>query len=242
MKIWVCAHWIGAVGKGIGMCSAIRDALCNRLSSGLVNDEGIMKNKSTGCFVAAIIGILLIGILGVAAFLWMLNVRNASVKEAQTLVRETMHASEFVSRMEEEGRLVLDREEIRKFPMPNEGDKITRERFAAFMIDEDATELSKEAFRKATEGASVSWMLRTAEVFENDGVIKGDFDLPWEISDDNRTTRSSITVRAEFTAESRKDLLNLRRDDWVTVEGTLSFRGNGDVTLKEARLAPRPDE
>ena len=46
---------------------------------------------------------------------------------------------------------------------------------------------------------------------------------------------SSVTVQCEFGPEVRSHLLNLRRGDWITIEGQLSFDGS-QPTIQNARI------
>jgi hypothetical protein len=133
------------------------------------------------------------------------------------------------------GALVFQRDDLPRFPFPKKGEALSREQFVAFMIEDGTTDLAQKAFRDAVSEANVSWTLRTQNITERDGVIYGDFELPWEIHDRNSMSGSSISVRGEFTAESRDSLLELRRNDWVTVQGKLSFNGSSAL-LKDARL------
>lgn len=203
-----------------------------------------MKNSSNGCLVAVILVIILVGLLAAASLLFFFKARNVAMDEripfpvVEITAPRVSHGVHFSGSDSEKGTLILQPDEMRRLPMPQAGEEITRERFAAFMVDEDATELAKEAFRKVANQASVSWLLRTENVAERDGALHGQFRLPWQVRNGNARTMSTINVQGVFTDESRPALLKLRRGDWVTVQGQLSLDRNS-VVLKNARLAPK---
>jgi hypothetical protein len=185
------------------------------------------KGNSSGCIGVTIILVIVLGILGVAGVFYLFNAKRSS------------HAVFPSMRAEESTTLVFQEGAIPRFPFPQPGDTISREHFVAFMIDEAATELSKESFRKVANQAKVRWNLQTRNVADRGGVLLGQFELPWEIRNGSSINGSSAQVSAEFTDESRANLLKLRRGDWVVVAGELSFDGNS-ASIKNARLADDP--
>lgn len=194
-----------------------------------------MKDRSAGCLVAAVIAILVCGILAAVSFLYL--ARDSQAMESDTSMESVKLEDPMIAfeSGNEEGAVVFKREELRRFSVPKAGEEITREHVVSFFIGEGTTELARSAFREAAEGASVSWLLRTAEVFEQDGLLKAHLQLPWQIKEGRSTSSSAIRVDAQFVESSRADLLKLRRGDWITVQGDLAFRGD-DLVLKDARL------
>ena len=63
------------------------------------------------------------------------------------------------------------------------------------------------------------WLLRTVDIYERNGLLGGQFEIPWRIKTGNSTTSSDIRIETEFIESSRADLLKLRRGDWVKVKG-----------------------
>jgi hypothetical protein len=177
------------------------------------------KGNSSGCIGVTIILVIVLGILGVAGVFYLFNAKRSS------------HAVLPSMRAEESTTLVFQEGAIPRFPFPQPGDTISREHFVAFMIDEAATELSKESFRKVANQAKVRWNLQTRNVADRGGVLLGQFELPWEIRNGSSINGSSAQVSA--------NLLKLRRGDWVVVAGELSFDGNS-ASIKNARLADDP--
>ena len=195
-----------------------------------------MKNNSAGCLIAAIVVIVLALIVG-AVFLLFWNTKGRELEQSVEVVQLERAAPVFMEDGgSEEGALVLQRDEFRKLPAPAAGEEITREHVLSYFIDQDATDLSREAFREVGEGASVSWLLQTDNISDRNGILHARFSLPWELREHNSTSSSAIHLDAEFGEESRADLIKLRRGDWVTVAGTLSFERGNTAVIKGARL------
>ena len=195
-----------------------------------------MKNNSVGCLIAAIV-LIVLALIGGAVSLLFWNTKRVEFEESAEVARSERPASLFAEDGgSEEGALVLQRDELRKLPAPTAGEEITREHVLSYFIDQDATDLSREAFREVGEGAAVSWLLQTDNISDRNGVLHARFSLPWQLREHNSTTSSTIHLDAEFGEESRADLIKLRRGDWVTVAGTLSFESGNTVVIKGARL------
>lgn len=193
------------------------------------------KDKSSsGCLVVGIILLVLGLLLLVPGTLWLY--RLAEVKDAAAEVRyETMEAARGTDRSDG-GAVVLNRSYLATTKLPKPGEDITREHFVAFMIAPDTTELTKQAFRRVANEATVTWLLQTENITEKDGAPRGSFYLSWQIRDGTSTTSSTLGIEAEFTEDSREALLGVRRGDLVEVTGDLRFSGDNPV-LKNARLA-----
>ncbi|MDA0768497.1 MAG: hypothetical protein O3A92_16930 [Verrucomicrobia bacterium] len=185
------------------------------------------KGNSSGCLGVAIVLIIVLAVIGVAGLFYLFTPKRSS------------HAIFPTIKAEESTTLVFQEGAMPRFPFPQPGDTISREQFVAFKIDEDSTELSRESFRKVANRTKVRWNLQTRNVADRSGVLLGQFELPWEIRNGSSIKGSSAQVSAEFTDESRANLLKLRRGDWVVVAGELSFDGNS-VSIKNARLPDDP--
>lgn len=184
------------------------------------------ERKKSGC-LGAIIAIIIIGGL---VFVGLIAAIYKSKERSVVLAEETARA-----RAAAVTTLAFKEDELPRFPFPKVGEPISREQFVAHMIDDHATDLAKDSFREVASQATVTWKLRTHDIQERDGHITGEFDLPWEIRHHRSTRSSSVRVYCHFTEESRQGLLDLRRDDWVTITGNLSFDGN-TPSIKDARL------
>ena len=194
------------------------------------------KEKSSGCLIVAIILAVLLALLLVPVGLWYMSASNKSVAardEAIARAEAIEHA--YGLRGSDEGVVVMEKGEVPDLTVPKAGEEITREHIVLFLTSYNATNLTKEAFRKVASEASVKWLLRTDNVFEKNGVLRARFWIPWEIRSNNSSSSSSIQVEAYFAEESRADLLTLSRDEWVTVEGDLSFDAD-TPTIKNARI------
>lgn len=201
------------------------------------------KSSSSGCLVVGLILLVLGLLLLVPGALWLYKSEQRSVEvAARTEARhvEALRATDRAMRGSDGGVVVLDRDRLATITLPKPGEEITRERFLAFMIAPDATELTTEAFRRVAGEATVSWSLLTDNISERNGVLRGSFSLPWQIREGTGSTSSTLNIVAEFTEDSRGALLELRRGDWVEVTGDLRF-SNGNPVLKNASLAGKAE-
>lgn len=123
--------------------------------------------------------------------------------------------------------------------VPAPGEPVTLRIFAAFTVDDTATDLAKDSFRKAADKTHVSWRMRLQQLSDQTGELRGDFEVPWEIRHGGGSSRSSFRIRATFDEAGRAALLTLRRGDWVTVEGQLNLR-DGEVRIENAMVADAP--
>ena len=168
-----------------------------------------------------------IGLFGGVFSLFWLRTGHKSSAEARLA-----HHGTAASR---DGTVVFQAGDIPRFPPHTRGEELTREQFVALTIDEHATKLARKALQESANGTTVSWLLRTEDIFDSNGTLHGHFTLPHEIREGRSTRGSAITVNCEFAGESRESLLKVRRGDWVVVRGTLSLDGR-EVAIKEARI------
>lgn len=184
-------------------------------------------------FAAVVIGMII-----VVAMFQRVRVSNLERNEQHNTL-ETMVAkvqvAKAASSARDRGTIVLRASDIPELTY-REGETLTAEKFVAAMCDERATDLMRETFHKAAEGAPVSWRLRAENVAEQSGKLVGRFEIPWKIQFNDYTKGSGTILNCEFTEKSRDALLKVRRGDWVTVEGTLSFE-SGRPEIKNATLA-----
>ena len=182
------------------------------------------QKRKSGCLVAVIV-IVVAFVVVVGGILFVLVAKSSDSPDKPTLHREDAPKV-----------LVFREDALPTLPFPIAGEELSREQFVSFSIDENATQLAKEEFRRIANQAKVRWELRTSNISENGGQLQGQFELPWEIRYENGSSSSAIQVRCEFLPESRSRLLNLRRGDWITIEGQLAFDGN-HPTIQNARIA-----
>ena len=140
-----------------------------------------------------------------------------------------------VEASDREGTVVFQEGAIPRFQAHKSGEELTREHFVALMIDDHATELARKAFQETAHDTTVTWLLHTNDISEHKGALQGFFTLPYEIRHGHGSRGSSVSVNCEFAEESRDSLLNVRRGDWVVVQGKLSFDGH-QAAIKEARV------
>lgn len=189
------------------------------------------KNSGSGCLTAVIVLVVLaiIGLIGLVGLIYM---RAGVSREYATELAEQVAMTEAADR---NGTIVFQDGAIPRFPPHKSGDELTREHFVALMLDEHATELARKSFEETARDTTVSWLLRTEDIFDSNGTLHGHFTLPYEIRHGHGMRGSSLTVNCEFQEESKDSLLNVRRGDWVVVQGTLSFDGH-QAGIKEARI------
>lgn len=120
--------------------------------------------------------------------------------------------------------------------LPEAGQPVTREQYVAYLNDDRATKLARESFREVADQSEVRWSLRTVDISSDNGQLRGEFEVPWQIRHDHGSTGGSLQMACEFVETSRKELLGLRRGDWVMVQGKLVFKGER-ARLIEARIS-----
>ena len=200
------------------------------------------EKKSSGCVVAAVIGVvvLIIGGAVVATFVYRGFVAG---KEAVAAKFEQARAEADRARADADAAKLV---EIKEGELPDystyqSGQPLSREMFLAWRADESATTLVRETFREKVEGAEVTWTLRAGDLRQDGDRITGSFYLPYVVrSKDDRRGWSGVdgveSVRCEFARVERETLLSIRRDQMATIRGKLSLK-NGETTLHEARQA-----
>jgi len=199
------------------------------------------QDKNSGCSIAPIIlfALAVIAIIFLVALFGFFRKPNGdrrrNMMEATIAEHQALAASEADRNSE---TVVIDAADIPRLAYRH-GEKLSREQFVAIMSDANATDLMRETFRKAAEGATVTWKLRADNITERSGKLTGSFQIPWEIQFKDYGQSSNITLNCEFTEQSRPDLLRVRRNDWVTVQGKLTFK-NGPPAIKEARIGDNP--
>jgi len=193
------------------------------------------KKKVSGCGVAAIIGAaVILGVitLVVFGFYWLFSARKMEVKEKVAMAQSAAVRDSAIASMDEDGRLVYDESDWPVFEPLKPGDAVSRDQFLISTIDDTATELARESFRERADGAPVAWMMKLSDVrAATDGELVADFLISYGIR--NRGgggSYSQLKVVAIFDEDQRESLLNLRRGNWVTVNGTLS------LTAKQPRI------
>ena len=211
--------------------SPLRFVIAN---GGISWSMGFMAQRSSkvGC-IAVVVILIAIGAGVALIFVSVLKMRESR----SSMVSEMIHQTQLHATAESgEHSMVFTEANRPKMSVPAPGEPVTLNLFAAFMIDEYATELAKDSFRKVADKAEVSWKMRLTQITDRNGSLRGEFDVPWQISSGNHTSGSSFGVGVKFDEAGRDALLKLRRGDWVTVEGRLSFAG-GQATIESAMVA-----
>lgn len=200
------------------------------------------ENKSSGCVVAAIIGVvvLIIGGAIVATFIYRGAVAGKQMVSAKF---EQVRAEADRAKAEAEAAKLVEIEEseLPDYSSYQSGQPLSREMFLAWRSDESATTLVQETFREKVEGADVTWTLRAGDLRQDGDRITGSFYLPYVVRlKSDRQGRPGVdgveSVRCEFASVERETLLNIRRDQMATIRGKLSLKG-GETILREARQA-----
>jgi hypothetical protein len=197
------------------------------------------ERKSSGCVVAAIIGVVLMVICGalVATFLYRGGVAAKEMVSAQ--IEKTRAEANRAKAEAAAAQLVeLKEGELPDYSTYQAGQPLSREMFLAWRSDPDATTLVKDTFREKVEGADVTWILRAGDLRQDGNRITGNFYLPYTIqAAGGRPIQPGVeSVRCEFAAGERESLLNIRRDQLATIRGKLSLK-TGETLLLEARQA-----
>ncbi|HEY1122319.1 MAG TPA: hypothetical protein VGE67_11995, partial [Haloferula sp.] len=140
------------------------------------------ENKSSGCVVAAIVGVvvLIIGGVLVATFVYRGAVAGKRMVSAQY---EKARAEADRARADADAAKLV---EIKEGELPDystyqSGQPLSREMFLAWRSDESATTLVRETFREKAEGADVTWTLRAGDLRQDGDRITGSFYLPYVV-------------------------------------------------------------
>ena len=140
----------------------------------------------------------------------------------------------------EGGPVVFQSGDLPRFPPHKSGQPVSREQYLTIMMDESATELARTTFRKSANESWVNWLLKADDIAERNGKTIGKFSLPYQIQHGGGFRGSSLYVTVEFDDNDSDRLLQVRRGDWVHVEGELNF--DKDSTLiKRASIKEGPE-
>lgn len=189
--------------------------------------------KSSGCAVALLVGILLVVVGTILVGSLVFKTFRAGKEVVAAEIAE--HRAE-AARIAEDGTLELSGDAMPEYASYQPGRPLTREMLVAWAVDERATTLTRETFREKAEGASVSLRLHARDVVAEVGGIRGAFYIPYRVKyDEYRSKTGALELACEFAPAGRDDLLAIRRDQPVTIEGRLSFK-DGEPVLREVRL------
>ncbi len=202
------------------------------------------RKSGAGCFIiAAILGVVVIGACAIFV-LFLGKVRMTESHEAAIMSELHDSAESRSATGDARDQIVFTEANRPKMSVPRPGEEVTREQFAAYMIDDAATELARESFRKVTDQAEIRWNLRLKQIADRNGKLHGEFELPWMIRHGHGSSSSSFNINVWFDEAGRDALLKLRRGDWVTVEGRLSYvKGNHAIEgalIGDAEVAEKP--
>jgi hypothetical protein len=192
--------------------------------------------SNAGCFIVAVVIGALVLLGGIFGFYLLAKVRVVESHEAVAISKMPEPAVAYAGSSDPQGGMVFTEAARPMLSVPAPGEPVTLKIFAAYMIDDNATELAKDSFRKVADEAEVSWRMRLRQLTNRGGSLRGEFDVPWQIRHGHGSSGSSFAVGVEFEEAGREALLELRRGDWVTVEGQLSLAG-GSATIENAVVA-----
>jgi hypothetical protein len=191
------------------------------------------EKKSSGCVVALLVGILLVVVGTVLVGSLVFNAFRSGREVVAAEIAE--HRAE-AARTAEDGTLELSDNAMPEYASFQPGRPLTREMLVAWAVDERATTLAREPFREKAEGAAVTLRLRARDVVAEGDRIRGGFYVPYRVKyDEHRSKAGAVEVACEFAPAVKGDLLALRRDEAVTIEGRLSLKGDQPLLL-DARL------
>ena len=197
------------------------------------------ERKTSGCVVAAIVGAVLMLIVGalVATFIYRGAVAGKQMVSAQ-LEKSRAEADRAKADAAAAQLVELKEGELPDYSTYQPGQPLSREMFLAWRSDTDATTLVRDTFREKAEGADVTWILRAGDLRQEGNRIAGSFYLPYTLqgAGGQRTQTGVESVRCEFAVGERESLLNIRRDQRATIRGKLSLK-SGETLLLEARQA-----
>lgn len=191
------------------------------------------RSSNGGCIVL----VAILAAVGVGAILLVAIFFTKRASSHSSMVSEMPHPTELHAMAESErGGMVFMEDSRPTMSVPAPGEPVTLKVFAAYLIDDNATELAKDSFRKVADQAEVSWKMRLRQITDRKGSLRGEFDVPWQVRRGNGTTSSSFNVGVNFDEAGRDALLKLRRGDWVVVEGQLNF-ASGNAIIENAMVA-----
>lgn len=191
------------------------------------------QKQSSGCLTAIIVLAVVagFGILGLVGLFYM---RVGKVQKMEHAIAAEEHFS-MVEDGEEKGLIVFPRNAIPHFPAHKAGEELSREQFVAFRIDDRSTALARQSFQESVQNTTVEWLLRTGDIKDENGIMHGEFSLPYQLRDKHSRQGSSVNITVDFSGESRDRLLSIRRGDWVVVQGKLSVDQH-HAAIREARI------
>jgi hypothetical protein len=195
------------------------------------------EKKSSGCVVASLVGILLVvaGTVLVGSLVGSLVFKTFRAGKEAVAAELAEHRAG-AARTAEDGTLELSGDAMPEYASYQPGRPLTREMLVAWAVDERATTLAREAFREKAEGALVTLPLRARDVVAEGDRIRGGFYVPYRVKyDKHRSKSGAVELSCEFAPAVKDELLAIRRDEEVTIEGRLSLKG-GQPALLDARL------
>ena len=187
-----------------------------------------MESKGTsGCFtaIAVVIAVVMIGVVGLVCLIVM-RVKHSNHEETHPITVATANS---------DGTIYFQNGQIPRYAPHQPGQSVSREQFVALKADPHATKLSRKTFQESANQCPVEWRLEAFEISDNNGTLTGSFRIPYQFQSGHSSQSNSIEIICEFTEESREGLLNIRRNDWVTVQGTLTFQ-NDNAIITDARI------
>lgn len=191
------------------------------------------EKKSSGCAVALLVGILLVVVGTILVGSLVFKTFRAGKEVVAAEIAE--HRAE-AARTAEDGIIELSGDAMPEYASFQPGRPLTREMLVAWSVDERATTLAREAFRQKAEGVPVTLRLRARDVVAEGDRIRGGFYVPYRVKyDEHRSKAGAVELVCEFVPAAKDDLLAIRRDEAVTIEGRLSLKGDQPALL-DARL------
>ena len=197
------------------------------------------EKKPSGCIVAAVVGIVVVvAVAAVVAILAYQGIRVGKQAVAEQMEKHRAESARIAAEEAETQPVELQGEALPDYSGYQSGDPLTREMFAAWRVDPEATTLVRDTFREKAEGADVTWTLRAGNLRQEGDRITGDFYLPYVLRSKNgRLSETGVeAVRCEFDPAERESLLDIRRDRMATIRGRLSLK-TGETLLLDARQA-----
>jgi hypothetical protein len=197
------------------------------------------EKKTSGCVVAAIIGVVvLVGGVALVATYAFKGFRAGKEIVSAEIEKHRAEAGRAAAEAAAVQPVELTAGKLPDYSGYQAGQPLTREMFLAWRADAEATTLVRDTFREKAEGADVTWTLRAGDLRQQVDRITGSFYLPYVLrsGDGNRVQTGVESIRCEFAAGERESLLNIRRDRMATIRGKLSLK-SGDTVLHDARQA-----
>ena len=213
-------------------------------------NSGVKEKKGTpGCAIAiiALCGLL---ILLFAASLLLTWVNYSSKQDEARAVETILQASEDVpaevaldpqTEAEKLGvDVILHANSSEKLSLLEDGQQVERDYFLAWQKDEKLTKLSRQDFRDKANGSQVEWQLKLNELRETGQGLEGKFEVRYLLKEEyaNRQMESfgKEYINVHFRDGQRDRLIELRKEDWVTIGGELELDINGNAKILDAVL------